>query len=232
MKSIFITLLLILFVSCAKKEDADINKIVSDAYPNVSIESLKKIDENFHEILINNQIYYATNDGKYLIVGSIIDLNTKESITENTKMKQRLAIIDSIQTQNLIIYRPDKTNHTLTIFTDASCPYCQKLHNEIPDLLENNIEVRYVLFSRNGNNVDAYQQLISAWCSEDRASAIDDIFQGELLDESKGCDNPLDKNYEYASLLSVEGTPTIFLEDGRIIPGYQNYKNILAFIAK
>ena len=45
MKSIFITILLILFVSCAKKEDADINKIVSDAYPNVSIESLKKIDE-------------------------------------------------------------------------------------------------------------------------------------------------------------------------------------------
>ena len=78
MKSIFITLLLILFVSCAKKEDADINKIVSDAYPNVSIESLKKIDENFHEIIINNQIYYATNDGKYLIVGSVIDLETKD----------------------------------------------------------------------------------------------------------------------------------------------------------
>ena len=55
MKSIFITLSLILFVSCAKEEDADINKIVSDAYPNVSIESLKKIDENFHEIIINNQ---------------------------------------------------------------------------------------------------------------------------------------------------------------------------------
>ena len=44
MKSIFIMLSLILFVSCAKKEDADINKIVSDAYPNVSIESLKKFN--------------------------------------------------------------------------------------------------------------------------------------------------------------------------------------------
>ena len=85
-----------MFVSCAKKEDADINKIVSDAYPNVSIESLKKIDENFHEIIINNQIYYATNDGKYLIVGSVIDLDTKESITENTKMEQRLNVINSI----------------------------------------------------------------------------------------------------------------------------------------
>ena len=43
----------------------------------------------------------------------------------------------------------------MTVFTDSSCPYCQKLHNEIPDLLENNVEVRYVLFSRNGNTVDA-----------------------------------------------------------------------------
>ena len=30
--------------------------------------------------------------------------------------------------------------------------------------------------------------------------------------------------------LGVNGTPTIFLEDGRIIPGYQSYEKILAFI--
>jgi protein-disulfide isomerase len=30
----------------------------------------------------------------------------------------------------------------------------------------------------------------------------------------------------------VEGTPTIFLEDGRIIPGYQSAENIIAFINK
>ena len=113
MRNIFITLSLILFVSCAKKEDADINKIVSDAYPNVSIESLKKIDENFHEIIINNQIYYATNDGKYLIVGSVIDLDTKESITENTKMQQRLKVINSIDESYQVVYKPKKTDYVL-----------------------------------------------------------------------------------------------------------------------
>ena len=112
MKSIFIMLSLILFVSCAKKEDADINKIVSDAYPNVSMRA-KKIDENFHEIIINNQIYYATNDGKYLIVGSVIDLDTKESITENTKMEQRLKVINSIDQSYQVIYKPDKTDYVL-----------------------------------------------------------------------------------------------------------------------
>jgi thiol:disulfide interchange protein DsbC len=223
-----------LLVSCAKKDevDLDIRKTVSNAYPDVVIDEIKKIDDNFHEIIINKQIYYATNDGKYLIVGNVINLNTKESITENTKMNQRLSIIDSIDMKNYMIFKPKKTDHILTIFTDTSCPYCQKLHNEIPDLLENNIEIRYVLFSRNGNDVDAYKQLVSAWCSDDKVDALEDLFAGDILEDISNCENPIARNFDYAGSLSVEGTPTIFLEDGRIIPGYQNYENILAFINK
>ncbi len=232
MKNIFLFLTLALLVSCAKRDDADIDlrKTISIAYPDIAIDEIKKIDENFHEIIINNQIYYATNDGKYLIVGNIIDLNTKESITENTKMNQRLSIINMIDMKNLMIFKPNKTDHILTIFTDTSCPYCQKLHNEIPGLLENNIEVRYVLFSRNGSEVDAYQQLVAAWCSDNKVKALEDLFAGDILEEGAKCENPIAKNFEHASSLSVEGTPTIFLEDGRIIPGYQNYEKIIAFI--
>ena len=234
MKNILLLITIMLLVSCAKKDEVnvDIRKTVSNAYPDVAIDEIKKIDENFHEIIINKQIYYATNDGKYLIVGNVINLNTKESITENTKMNQRLSIIDSIDMKNFMIFKPKKTDHILTIFTDTSCPYCQKLHNEIPDLLENNIEIRYVLFSRNGNDVDAYQQLVSAWCSADKVDALEDLFAGDILDDISNCENPIARNFDYAGSLSVEGTPTIFLEDGRIIPGYQNYENILAFINK
>ena len=234
MKNILLLITIMLLVSCAKRDevDADIRKTVSNAYPDVAIDEIKKIDDNFHEIIINKQIYYATNDGKYLIVGNVINLNTKESITENTKMNQRLSIIDSIDMKNFMIFKPKKTDHILTIFTDTSCPYCQKLHNEIPDLLENNIEIRYVLFSRNGNDVDAYQQLVSAWCSADKIDALEDLFAGDILDDASNCENPIARNFDHAGSLSVEGTPTIFLEDGRIIPGYQNYKNILAFINK
>ncbi len=230
MKNLFVLLSLTLLISCAKKEDVNIKEVISKAYPSVDIEKIRKIDENFHEVIINNQIYYATNDGKFLIVGSVIDLNTKESITENTKMSQRLDVIKSIDDKNMIIYKPEISDHVLTVFTDSSCPYCQKLHNEIPRLIENNVEIRYVLFSRNGNNVDAYDQLLSAWCSENRMEAIESLFDGDLLDEKDECSNPLNNNYELASRLSVEGTPTIFLEDGRVIPGYQNYRNILEII--
>ncbi len=235
MKSIIFIASAIFLMSCAKevqKDQEDLKKIVSDAYPEVSISNIKKIDSNFHEVIINNQIYYATNDGKYLIIGNVINLSTRESITENTKMKQRLSIIESIENENFLIYKPVQTDHILTIFTDTSCPYCQKLHNEIPKLLENNIQIRYVLFSRNGNEADVYDQLVSAWCSEDKLESFENLFSGDIISDSTGCSNPIDNNFEYATLLSVEGTPTIFLEDGRVIPGYQNYKNIIAFINK
>ena len=92
MKNILLLTTIMLLVSCAKKDEVnvDIRETVSNAYPDVAIDEIKKIDDNFHEIIINKQIYYATNDGKYLIVGNVINLNTKESITENTKMNQRL----------------------------------------------------------------------------------------------------------------------------------------------
>ena len=65
MKNLFVFLSLMLFMSCAKKEDVNIKGSYIKNYPNVDIENIKKIDENFHEIIINNQIYYATNDGKF-----------------------------------------------------------------------------------------------------------------------------------------------------------------------
>jgi len=233
MKKLHLILILIVLTSCAQTEQGaqkDIKKTITDAYPTVDIKDIKKIDDNFHEIIINNQIYYATNDGKYLIIGNVINLETKESITENTKMKQRLSVINTIEKENLIIYKPEITKHILTIFTDTSCPYCQKLHNEIPKLLDNSIEIRYILFSRNGEKVEAYEQLVSAWCSDDKLESVERLFSGDILEDVDNCKNPLNKNSEYARQLSVEGTPTIFLEDGRIIPGYQNSDNILSFI--
>ena len=233
MKKLYLILVTLCLVSCSQTEEGeqlDIKKTISDAYPTVDIKDIKKIDNNFHEIIINNQIYYATNDGKYLIIGNVIDLQTKESITENTKMKQKLSIINSIEKENLVIYKPEETKHVLTVFTDTSCPYCQKLHNEVPRLLENGIEVRYILFSRNGDGVEAYKQLASAWCSKNKEEAVESLFEGDILDDVDICENPLNKNSEYASLLSVEGTPTIFLEDGRVIPGYQNSEKIITFI--
>ena len=52
-----------------------------------------------------------------------------------------------------------------------------------------NIEVRYLLFSRNGKDDAAYDEMKYIWCSDDRKLSIEKAFNNQILVE-KECDSP------------------------------------------
>tara|TARA_B100001996_G_scaffold336594_1_gene287959 strand:+ start:5941 stop:6639 length:699 start_codon:yes stop_codon:yes gene_type:complete len=229
MKNLFI-ILSIFLISCSSSYDVDdAEKVFSEKYPKLKIESIEKVDNSFFEIIIKDQIFYLTTDLKHLLAGNIIDLKTGNNLTESRIKKHRLSLLKNILDIDTIIYKPKKTSHVITIFTDTSCPYCKKLHDEIDDLLKNNIEVRYVLFSRNGKDDGAYRDMVSIWCSKNKKELIEKAFNDDFLSQ-KSCENPLDKNYQLGYELRVNGTPMIFTENGTVIPGYLPYKRIIEIL--
>lgn len=228
----FLIFSFIALVSCTQNntnsyttEDAEEKFIKS--YPDLKIDSIDKINNSFFEILIGEQIFYLTTDLNYLLAGNVIDINSGINLTQQKIENFRLSVLDTLDKNDTIIYKPEQTDHVITVFTDITCPYCKKLHNEISNLLENNIEVRYVLFPRNGIDDDAYTNMSSLWCSENRKNLLEKAFDGDFIDEIK-CDNPLMRNLELAYTLRVNGTPMIFTESGKVIPGYVPYKQILS----
>ena len=62
-----------------------------------------------------------------------------------------------------------ETKSHITVFTDTTCPYCHKLHAEVPELNKRGIEVRYVAFPRQGLGSPGDEQLQAVWCSKDVA---------------------------------------------------------------
>ena len=46
----------------------------------------------------------------------------------------------------MIIYKSQRGSHVITVFTDITCPYCLKLHNENKALNDKGITVRYLAF--------------------------------------------------------------------------------------
>lgn len=226
-----LTILFLMLVSCSQHEATsyttkDAAERFVKSYPDLKIDSIEKINNSFFEILIGEQIFYLTSDLNYLLAGNIIDLGSGINLTQQKIENFRLSVLKTLDTKDTIIYQPKKIDHIITVFTDVSCPYCKKLHNEIPDLLNNNIEVRYVLFPRNGIDDDAYVDMASLWCSEDKKDLLETAFEGDFIKEEK-CENPLAKNLELAYSLRVNGTPMIFTESGKVIPGYVPYKQIL-----
>ena len=241
MKQFIIFLLSItILASCSNTNNIDgaknnidgAKKAIKDAYPDITVDNIRVFNDKFFEVTVQKEIFYMTKDYKNLIAGNIIELKTGENLTEKTKQNGRISLISNLDTNGMIIYKPKKTNHVLTVFTDTSCPYCKKLHDEIDNLITNNIEVRYVLFSRNGNNDDAFRQMVSIWCSSDRLKNLDAAFDGDFIKNDNSCENPISKNYTSAQNLGVTGTPMIFTGDGKLIVGYQPSRAIIAYLEK
>ena len=227
---IFLTLFL---SSCTQTTDEldQAKDAITQSYPNLPIENIRKVDENFFEVVIQGEIFYLSSDHKYFFAGNVIDVKTKENITETSRKGRRLSILETLKTENMIVYKPEKTDYVLTVFSDTSCPYCQKLHEELDKLIENNIEIRYILFPRFGQNSDAYVQMISIWCSEAKKLALDNVFDDKTIEQNTQCDNPMIENLDLAQKLSVTGTPMMFTENGTVIPGYQPADEIIKFLS-
>lgn len=175
--------------------------------------------QGLYELVLGPQVLYVSEDAKYVISGNLIDLDTRQNLTESREDAARLSAIDAQGEENMVVYGPKDPKHTITVFTDIDCGYCRKLHREIKSYNDLGIAVRYLAYPRAGPGSDAYQKLVDVWCSDDRADALTRSKNGEKV-EAKSCDNPVQDQWVLGRLMGVTGTPTMITDTGRIIPGY------------
>ena len=173
-----------------------------------------------YEVVLDGQVFYLSEDGRFAILGSLIDLRSSTDLTEVRRSELRLDAIQKIGDENMVIFAPPgPAKHTITVFTDIDCGYCRKLHREIEAYNDSGIEVRYMMFPRAGIGSDSYDKAVSVWCSKDRKDALTRAKQGENI-ASRSCPNPVKDHYELGQVLGVRGTPSIILENGEMLAGY------------
>jgi thiol:disulfide interchange protein DsbC len=119
----------------------------------------------------------------------------------------------------MIIFEPKKTRHTITVFTDIDCGYCRKLQKDIPELLNDGIRVRYMLYPRAGIGSSSYQKAVAVWCADDRRAALAAAKADKKID-MKSCVNPIAEQMKLADSLGMRGTPFIVFDNGQTQPGY------------
>ncbi len=172
-----------------------------------------------YEVVLGTQVVYVSADGRYLLSGDLIDVAQRRNLSEERRSLIYKAAIDRVGEETMIVYAPERVKHTVTIFTDIDCPYCRKLHNEMKSYNDAGIKVRYLAFPRSGIGSESYRKTVSVWCAKDPAAAMTRAKAGQKVEE-RSCDNPVRRHLELVKELGVNATPTIFLEDGRRVPGY------------
>lgn len=172
-------------------------------------------------------------DGRYFIVGDMLDLKSRTNVTEGRRKATRQELLRKIGPGEAIVFGPEKPKYTITVFTDADCPYCRKLHGELGELEEKGIAVRYVAFPRSGPETKSWRTMTAVWCAEDRREALNRATRGEEVKEEKKCsDGVIKKHYELGQKMGIPGTPMIVMGDGTALGGYVEAEKLVLALAE
>ena len=197
---------------------------VKNLAPTANVTSIEKTPiEGVSEIVINTgrggEIYYITDDGKYLMNGNMFNTTSREDLTENKKSGIRKELIAGFGKADRIDFFPEEMKHHVTVYTDIDCGYCRKLHNQIDEYNELGIGISYLFFPRSGVNTPSFDKAITVWCSENQQEAMTNAKSGINLENVK-CDNPIKVQYDSGLAAGVTGTPALITETGVMMPGY------------
>ncbi|HET9580228.1 MAG TPA: DsbC family protein [Usitatibacter sp.] len=217
-KAVLATAVALLLAVPAMAQDADkIKAELKKHIPEAPVDSVRKVPYGgLYEVLVNGEIFYTDEKASFLLIGSLVDLKSKENVTE-----QRMRQVNKVNFSELPLDRAIKIvrgngSRKIAIFEDPNCSYCKRFERDLQGV--NDITVYVFLYPI--LSPDSVEKSKAIWCSADPGKSwIDTMTKEAIPSGNKSCPTPLDKNIAFGRDKKINGTPTIFFEDGERVPG-------------
>lgn len=188
--------------------------------PNVRIDQISAAPvKGFREAILDGQVFYVSDDGKYVMQGALYDASTRENLAKDSMNKLRRKLLATIPVGDRIVFAPANPKYTVSVFTDVECGYCRKFHAQIAEYNKQGIAVQYLAFPRMGLGSEDYKKMVSVWCATDRRKALTDA-KNDRPPQAKDCKNPVTMEYDVGRRVGLQGTPMILAPDGSELGGY------------
>ena len=208
-------------VYAAGSPEARVREVLRGLDPRIQVDHVGPAPlPGFREVIAGGQVVYVSDDGKYLLQGSLLDVAKRKDLSEAAMARLRGEVLKGIPMADRIVYSPAGTpKHRVVVLTDIECGYCRKFHTEIGEHLKRGIQVEYLAFPRAGLGSADYRKMVSVWCADDRRKALTDAKSDRAV-PSKTCKTPVDMQYRAGQRMGLTGTPMILTEDGQMLGGY------------
>ena len=205
------------FPALAQQEErikAELKKKVPDA----PVESVRKAGYgNLYEVLITGgDIVYTDESASFILSGSLIDLKTKQNVTE-----ARLRQVNAIKWSELPLDQAIKIQRgngtrKVAIFEDPNCGYCKRFERDLLGVSDITVYVfLYPILSP-----ESVEKSKAVWCAADKGKMwLDHMTRDASITGDTKCPTPIDKNLAFGKEKRLSGTPTIIFENGDRIPG-------------
>lgn len=181
----------------------------------------------FVEVAVGARILYVSQDGKQLLQGSLVDIASRESLTQASEARLRRGMLAGVGDDTGILFAADKPKYEVTVFTDIDCGYCRRMHSEIAEYNRLGISVNYLFYPRAGIGSESFQKAVNVWCAPDRRKALTEAKAGKALPQGD-CTSPVTQDFDLGRRIGLDGTPAIYAPDGTQLGGYVPPAEMLA----
>lgn len=218
---------------------AKLKLIHAEKFDNVRVQP--SLMDGYYQVLFKNGTkIYVDKDVTKVISGNLIKVEDNQllNITEQENRIRNSKIIADLATKykETLVHYPAKKEKitTLYVFSDFTCPYCKKFHNELNQLTASGVEVYYIPFPKASMSdtrvVKGLQRII---CENDKQKAFDEAFANpkkyalDSMSMDMKCSQAVDilAFHNYADLLGVNGTPTMYTDKGSKIVGFNDIQS-------
>lgn len=163
--------------------------------------------------------FLLSDNAQYITDGEISVIENGQFVGLDTAFEQRKnqSVLASLDDKQLIRYPATSTEKAVIyVADDVNCPYCRRLHQQMPMLNEKGVTVNvigYPIYEQSP------AQMRGIWCQTDensRRQAFDKaMLQGEMPPASASCNvDHVTPNRDKAAGLAVMATPAIYREGG------------------
>jgi thiol:disulfide interchange protein DsbC len=197
----------------AERVKAELKKKV----PEASVDVIRKVPYGgLYEVVVGTEIFYTDDKVSFLLLGSIVDLKSRENVTELRMRQLNRVDFASLPFDNAIKIVRGNGSRKVAMFADPNCGYCKRFERDLIGV--NDVTVYVFLYPILAP--DSVTKTKAVWCAPDRAKAwLDYMVRDMALPSDTSCATPIDKILEFGKGKRITGTPTMFFEDGERIPG-------------
>lgn len=219
-----------------RAEEDGIEKLrahIAEIDPDFEAEDIRATPiDGLYEVVSGASVFYMTGDGEFLVRGQLIDLDDDRNLTAERRLELVHRRVESLGEGSMLVYPPKNgpAQHTITVFTDTTCSYCQQLHRGLLQMIEQHpVKVRYLMYPRAGLQARAADTLRNVWCAADPRQALTDAKAGRSVPRRDAdCETPIEEHFRVAREIGVNGTPYMLIDDdGPIVPGHRENEELL-----
>ena len=204
----------------ARADEAEIRKVLAERFPN-----LPKIDEvratpmgGVFEVRFGTDVMYSDAKGQYLLQGELIETSSRRNLTEERINKLTAIDFASLPLKDAVVWKSGTGKRRIAVFADPNCGYCKRFEKDLQNLKD--VTVYTFIIPILGG--DSPEKSKSIWCAKDNITVWRNwMIDGTAPPRSMGaCDaSAIERNSALARKHKINGTPSIFFEDGSRAPG-------------